>query len=188
MTQDNRESGRRALEEEFFARQNQALIQKLKEEKTRAETLEQLSRFSGIKDEEILGQLMSTGLTASTIVALTYVPLVLTAWADGTIDTEERAAILKAVAEQGIDANNPAYELIQSWLGAAPGPRMFETWKAYIKGLRETMDHDSYATLKLHILQRTRSVAESAGGFLGLGSKVSASERALIVQLENAFS
>jgi len=50
------------------------------------------------------------------------------------------------------------------------------------------MDQNSYETLKLHIMQRTRSVAESAGGFLGIGSKISASERAQIAQLESAFS
>ncbi|HYX36380.1 MAG TPA: hypothetical protein VE954_25015 [Oligoflexus sp.] len=187
MVYEKKESSGRSLEEEFFARQNQELMQKLRAQKTRAETKTQLSQYSGIKDDSVLESLLNQNIQPSTLVALTFVPLILTAWADRTMETAERNAILKAMAEQGIDVNHAAYELLSDWLKEAPGPHLFETWKTYVKGLGQTMERTAFLNLKTQIMQRTRSVAEAAGGYLGLGSKVSAIEKEQMTQLENAF-
>lgn len=187
MALEKKESTHRSLEEEFFARQNQELIQKLRAEKSRAETKVQLSQYSGIKDDAILESLLNQNMQASTLVALTFVPLILTAWADGSIEVAERNAILKAMAEQGIDPTHPAYDLLQIWLNESPEPNLFEIWKTYVKGLSQSMDRASFDSLKNHIMQRTRTVAEAAGGYLGLGSKISTSEKEQIALLEKAF-
>lgn len=187
MVYEKKASSGRSLEEEFFARQNQELIQKLKAEKSRAETKTQLSQYTGIKDDAVLESLLNQQIQPSTVVALSFVPLVLTAWADGAIEPAERNAILKATAEQGIDANHPAYELLSTWLEQAPDSHLFETWKTYVKGLGQSMEPGTFQNLKTHIMQRTRAVAESAGGYLGLGSKVSAQEKEQMAKLESAF-
>ena len=41
--------------------------------------------------------------------------------------------------------------------------------------------------LKSDLLGRARTVAEAAGGILGLGSKVSKSEQAMLEELAHAF-
>ncbi len=187
MTQDYRDGGRRALEEEFFARQSLELMAKLKAERTRAENSLELSKVSGIKDEKILAYLLDNKVTPLTAVAMSSVPLVLTAWADGSIAVKERSAILKALTEEGLHTSDPAYQLIESWLGTPPDSKLFETWKVYIQGLRKSMEPAAFANLKQHIMERTQSVAKAAGGYLGLGAKISPAERAQIEQLETAF-
>jgi hypothetical protein len=50
------------------------------------------------------------------------------------------------------------------------------------------MDPNSFDKLKIQIMQRTRAVAEAAGGLLGLGSKISPAEKEQLTRLEAAFS
>jgi hypothetical protein len=184
---EKKEGSGRSLEEEFFARQNKELIQKLKAEKSRAETRMQLSEYTGIKDDSVLEGLLNQNIQPSTLVALSMAPLVLTAWADGAIEPAERSAILKAMSEQGIDANHPAHELLSTWLEEAPAPGLFETWKNYVRGLGQSMEPGAFKNLKVQIMQRTRTIAEAAGGYLGLGAKVSAQEKEILASLESAF-
>jgi hypothetical protein len=187
MVFEKKEVSGRSLEEEFFARQNQELIQKLRAEKNRAETKSQLADYTGIKDDAVLEGLLNQNIQPSTVVALSFVPLVLTAWADGAIEAAERNAILKAMTEQGIGEGHPAYEMLLTWLKETPGSNLFETWKTYVKGLGQAMDSASFQNLKTHIMQRTRAVAEAAGGYLGIGSKISNQEKEMMARLESAF-
>jgi hypothetical protein len=49
------------------------------------------------------------------------------------------------------------------------------------------MDAADRNRLKSELLGRARRVAEAAGGFLGLGSKVSRAEEAILTELAAAF-
>ena len=62
-----------------------------------------------------------------------------------------------------------------------------ESWKAYIGALKETLDGAALTQLKASILDRAEAVAKSAGGFLGLGNKVSDVERKVLDDLSNSF-
>jgi hypothetical protein len=186
INQSNDSAGR-SLEEEFFVRQNQELLQKLRDQKSREESKTQLSQYSGIRDEAVLEHLLNQNIQPSTMVALSLVPLVLTAWADGSMDPQERTAILQAMNEHGIDAHHPAHELLQSWLKEMPSSSLFETWRTYVRGLAHSMDPKAFDKLKIQIMQRTRAVAEAAGGLLGLGSKISTAEKEHLARLEAAF-
>jgi hypothetical protein len=42
--------------------------------------------------------------------------------------------------------------------------------------------------LKSSVISRAQSVAEAAGGFLGLGNKISDVERSVLSKLESAFA
>jgi hypothetical protein len=42
--------------------------------------------------------------------------------------------------------------------------------------------------LKQDLLGRARGVAEAAGGFLGLGKRISSAEQAVLTELEQAFT
>ena len=65
--------------------------------------------------------------------------------------------------------------------------RLLESWKKYIQGIWPTLNDDERRQMRKTTLDRALAVAESAGGFLGLTSKVSASERAVIEELENVL-
>jgi hypothetical protein len=135
----------------------------------------------------VLDELLTLGLTAETMLALSLIPLVEVAWADGSIAAAERTALLEACAELGIASGSIGYQLVEKWLATAPGPELLNGWKTYVAALCEKMDSAAKESFKSDILGRARRVAESAGGLLGLGQKVSASEKAMLDQLAGAF-
>jgi hypothetical protein len=63
----------------------------------------------------------------------------------------------------------------------------FDSWSSYVKGLCERLDEAGRSALKTEILGRAEAVAEAAGGFLGLGSKISKEEQEALDRLERAF-
>src|SRR4030095_12804901 len=74
---------RRALEEEFFRKEDQRLPARLREHKAKEASREELSRISGIKNTAILDRLVELGVHAETLVAPSIVPLAQVAWAGG---------------------------------------------------------------------------------------------------------
>lgn len=187
MSIDVREEGRRALEEEFFARLNFELKEKLLAEMSRKEAIAELSLASAIKNEKVLGILLDAQITPATLQALSLVPLVRVAWADGSLDAKEQDAILKAATDLGIDTNHPSFDALKSWLTEAPSDMLFNTWRIYVRELGMTMDKADFAQVRAEIVTRAERVAQAAGGFLGLGSKISASERDELDKIDEAF-
>src|SRR5262245_34324206 len=76
---------RRAHEEEYFRRQEQELIEKLKQRGRDEATRRQLAERSGLADEEVLRDLQTLGYTPETVMLLHLVPLVQMAWAEGSV-------------------------------------------------------------------------------------------------------
>lgn len=188
MTLEKIDDKRNTLEEIFFAKQNRELIEKMKAQATQVETCSELSKVSGIKNENVLNKLYEAGVRPSTMIALSLLPLILVAWADGNIDQKERDAILKAASENDIDSKNPAYEHLNSWLTNPPPANFFDIWQHYIQGLSQTFNKEAFKQLQADIINRTTAVANSAGGFLGLGAKTSAAEKQMIDKLNAVFT
>lgn len=179
---------RKALEEEFFAKQNQRLLRQLRETTTLTAQKEALAAALGITDDAVLEQLMALNLSSETLAALSLVPLVEVAWADGGVDTKEHNALLAAAEQAGLSKGSASYQLLDGWLKERPSPELLAAWKAYVAALSRTLnDHDKQA-LKRDLLGHARSVAEAAGGFLGLGKKISSAEQAVLTELEQAFA
>jgi hypothetical protein len=60
-------------------------------------------------------------------------------------------------------------------------------WTQYVKALSENLDTAERNTLRHDVIGRAREVAEAAGGFLGMGSKISQAEQKMLERLESAF-
>lgn len=178
---------RKALEESFFAKHNEKLRRALHAQEAAKARKEALAAASGIRDDTVLETLIALDIAADTVAALALVPLVEVAWADGSIDEKERTAILDAAAKTGLEKDGASYQLLQSWLAVHPGTRVRTAWKDYVNALCNTLGTDARRVLKETILGRAHRVAEAAGGFLGVGSKVSRSEQAMLDELERAF-
>jgi hypothetical protein len=180
---------RAALEEAFFAKQNNELLQRLRERDQQATDEGALAAASGISDPAVLKQLLSLGIGAATIAALTLVPLVLVAWADGALSKEEQSAILSAAQKQGVQPGGPGHKLLEHWMVEAPGAEVAEAWKSYIAALTAAMPEGERRALRDAMLGQAEKVADAAGGFLGLGvgNRVSAAERAVLNALAAAF-
>lgn len=187
MTVDVREEGRRALEEEFFARLNFELKEKLLKELSRNEAIQELSIASGIKNKAVLEILLDAQITPGTLQALALVPLVRVAWADGKLQPKEQEAILKAATDQGIDQNHPGYDALKTWLKDPPSDTLFNTWRNYVRELGATMDKHSFGKIRAEIMLRSEGVAEAAGKFFGMGRSISASEREELDKIDEAF-
>jgi tellurite resistance protein len=177
----------RTLEDAFFLKEDQKLVENLRNLKKMQETQAALAQVSGIQDEQVLKRLVELDIHPEVVAALAVVPLVEVAWADGDVDAQERAAILKIVEQSGVAPGGIEYQLIDEWLTHRPEPRLLEAWKHYVEGLCGSLNPEERGAFKQAFLANTRQVAEASGGFFGLSSKVSKSEAQVLAQLENAF-
>ncbi len=175
------------LEEGFFVQENARLLAKLREEAAKEEKKKEFRTVLNVQNEELLDALIELGVEAETLVALSLVPLVEVAWADGTIQDKERAAILRAAEERGVTPGGATHDLLENWLKMKPRPELLEVWRGYTEELMASLQGTARDQLKSSSLGRARAVAEAAGGFLGLGS-ISAAEKKMLEQLERAFS
>ena len=168
----------KALEELFFARESEKFHQ-AKQEKDAAENRKAvLSAASGISDDTVLDQLIALNISSDTLAALSLLPLVEVAWADGDMDERERKAILSAAADTGLSTGSAA--LLDGWLVIQLGSSILAAWKAYVSALTGNMDAVAKDNLRQELLRRARVVAESAGGILGIG-KISKEEEDTLV-------
>lgn len=178
----------RDLEDEFFRREDQRLIERLNELKAVETTREALAKASGITKPAVLDKLVALGIRAETVTALFMVPLVEVAWADGTLDAKERRAILDRTGDSGVARGSTEYALLEAWLDRRPDPKLLTAWTHLVRGMCEQLGPDGAARLKAGLLERARTVASASGGVFGIGSKVSNIEAAVLAQLEAAFA
>jgi hypothetical protein len=176
----------RALEEEFFRKEDQRITAKLRELKAKDASREELSRISGIKNTAILDRLVELGIHAETLVALSIVPLAEVAWADGEIDAKEEQAILDRAAKSGVTPGSTGHDLLKSWLERRPEPRLLTAWIHMVQGINENLTAEQVEALRAGLVERVQAVARASGGVLGV-SKVSSAEAKIIRQLESAF-
>ena len=177
---------RKALEESFFRKENEKLRARLATQKAEREAREELARESGISDEAVLDRLVKLGLSPETLAALSLVPLIEVAWANGKLDEKEREAVLSGAAASGVKDGSAAHHLLEGWLLQKPSPALRETWDGYIRALVSSLPVTAREALKHDLLDRARAVAEAAGGVLGLGS-ISKEEAAALERLERIF-
>lgn len=177
----------RALENQFFEKQDKERLAAMKQKLESQRSKDELRKASGMTDEAVLDKLVGLGLRADTIAALSLVPLIQVAWADGSIQDSERTAILQGAQGKGLETDTPGYELLQSWLKRAPGDELFTAWESYIKALAAQLNDEQNRLLKNQIVGFAKMVAAAAGGILGFG-KVSSDEEKVLQRIEGAFN
>lgn len=172
-----------ALEEEFFRKQNAELLARMRAEQAIETAEAQMAAALGVNDSALVEQLLAHGVTPATIAAVSLAPLVLVAWADGTLEEQERKAVAAGASSAGIAAGSTEHELLESWLAERPADSLMATWSAYVRGVIESLDEQGRTELRDSIIRRTTSVANAAGGFLGR-NKVSDAEREVMDKVE----
>jgi hypothetical protein len=176
----------KALEEAFFAKENEKLLAKLREEAAREKKRKVLGEALKLKNDKVLDHLVDLDLSTEAIVAFSLVPLVEVAWADGEIQPKEREAVLRAAEERGVSPDSVNHQLLENWLRERPDRRLLEAWRHYCTELLNELDPDEQAVMRERVLGNARRIAEAAGGFLGIGS-ISESEKAVLQDLESTF-
>ena len=146
-----------------------------------------LKAASGIEDETVLQGLIENGITPESLTAVSLIPLVTVAWADREMADAEKTAILKAANDAGVTSESAAYSVVESWLQNRPDEDLLSAWKSYIDSVKSKLDPAATIQLKHSVVVRSTEIAKAAGGYLGLGNKISAAEQAVIDDLTAAF-
>ena len=151
----------RDLEDEFFRREDQRLIELKAVETTR----EALAKASGITRPAVLDKLVALGIRAETVTALFMVPLVEVAWAEGTLDAKERRAILDRTGDSGVARGSAEYALLDVWLDRRPDPKLLTAWTHLVQGMCEQLGPDGAAHLNAGLLERGRAGPARAAAY-----------------------
>jgi hypothetical protein len=160
----------------------------LKQDMEQGDQKAQLARVSGIRDDRVLTRLVALGIQPVTWAALTLVPLVEVAWADGHLTDKEREAIHRAAKSHGIEEESPPYLMLSGWLEAPPDPELREAWKDYVRELAASGQTESVEQMRHSVLGRAREVAKASGGILGIGPKISRAEQKVLDDLESVMA
>lgn len=177
----------RALEDEFFHRVDEKLREELRRSMERDRSREALAAATGFSDNDLLDELVDSGITATTLLALAMVPAVMVAWCDSEMAKEEREAILKMAHERGIQEDGLAHQILDGWLDKRPNRSLLDTWQHYAQAVRGSLTEEAWNKLVAEVMQQSHSVAEAAGGVFGYG-KVSATEKNMIAKIKEALA
>jgi hypothetical protein len=180
------EERRKSLEEEFFRKENERQRDALRAKQDR-EAHKAALHAAGMTDSVLVDQLVDLGVEAQSVAALELVPLVLVAWADGTVEDEERDAILRAAHEAGVPEGGPGSQLLRRWLSSPPPESLEQAWTSYVRELCAQMTPQAKGKFSVELLGRAERIAKAAGGFLGIAA-VSAAEHDAIDRLVRAFA
>ncbi len=187
MSSDSIRDRGRALEESFFHQRDKQLLDSMRARLAAQERKDALAASCGVKDDSVLDELIQHDIDSESITAFSLFPLVVVAWADGTIQAAERDAVLSAATEHGLSSDDPSYGLLESWLDQQPGDELHSVWKDYVGGLKKSLSGEAMQVIQQEVLGRAQRVAEAAGGILGLGGNVSSSEAAVLADLGKVF-
>jgi tellurite resistance protein len=173
----------RKLEDAFFAKENARLLQQMRERARQQERRTTMREVVRVDDDALIDHLIELGIEPETVLALQLVPLAAIAWADGQIEPREREAVLKAAAANGVRPDSLAGRMLDSWLMQPPGAELVDAWKRQMRALWPSLSSNERDEIRASALERARSVAEATGGFLGLTSRISPQEKAVLDDL-----
>jgi hypothetical protein len=178
---------KRGKEEEYFRKKERELIEKLKQRTSAEQARQQLAEASGIGDQGILQALHELGYTRDTVSLLHLVPLVYVAWAEGSVSNAEMTLIVEAARLRGVNRGSAAHSQLEDWLKNRPSFEFFEKTLRVIGDLVGSLPSDEQKTARQDLLTYSERVAGASGGILGLGSKVSDEERAVLAEIGRAL-
>jgi len=177
----------RIMEDQFFLKKDQLLIEARKKLEAMQETKANLTQVSGIKDEVVLDKLIKLDIRPDVLATLFAIPLIEVAWADGELQDKERDELFRYAHKAGLSNKQMDPQIISVWLKQKPAPELMEAWEHYIQALCEQLSPEERQSLKEEVLTDARTIANAAGGFLGFGA-LSPEEQKVLDQLEAAFA
>src|SRR5688572_10184253 len=119
-------SRKKGQEEEYFRKQEQALIEQMRARQQAEAERQQMAEALGLADDEILRELQALGYTRETVSLLHLAPLVQVAWAEGKMTEGERRLIHDLARSRNIEAGSPVDQRLTEWLDQRPAEDFFE--------------------------------------------------------------
>jgi hypothetical protein len=173
---------RRAIENEYFHRQEQELIEKLRQRGQDEATRRRMAEKTGVADQELLTDLQALGYTPETVTLLHLVPLLQMAWAEGNVSDAERDLVLEAARARGIGTDSPAGRQLATWLAARPSDDLFQKTLRAIAAILESRPSDERDAGEKDLVARVAAIASASGGILGFG-RVSSQEQETLARI-----
>ena len=182
-TDDDGLAGRkRKLEEDYFRKQDQELIERMRKAAAAEQTRRELGDKTGIQDPELLNELSALGFTPETVALLPLIPLVQTAWAEGGVSAAERGLIVEFARRRGIESGSAADALLSEWLADCPSAEVFRRADRLIGALLAAGSGAAADLTADDLVKHCENIAAASGGILGIG-RISAEERAAIAAI-----
>lgn len=173
----------RALEDEYFRKQDRELIEKLRRRSESEAEQQEMAASVGITDPQIMRSLVELGHTRETIPLLYLMPMVQVAWSDGSISKRERGLILEVAASHGLQADSPAHQQLRDWLDEKPSEEFLMKTLCLMAVILDSLPPDKQQISRRDLASYCTQVAEAQGsllGRIGIGSNISTEERTLL--------
>jgi hypothetical protein len=182
MPDDSLHKRGRALEEEYFRKKDQELIEKLRRAGATERVRREMAEKIGIDDPEVLQELQSLGFTPDTVILLPLVPVVQMAWADRSVAPAERTLIVELARSRGVTEGSAADRLLSSWLTEQPAPQVLASATRLIRAMFAAPPSEHADLTADDLVRYCESIAEASGGIFGI-NRVSAEEKTLLSQI-----
>lgn len=165
----------RAHEESYFHRQDQKLIEQLREKMARQENAEAIKAETGLADDALIAKLAELGVKKDTIPVLHLVPLLQVAWADGEIQAGERELLIEAAEATGVTGE--ARAALEGMLEKRPSDEYFDAALSFIHHMVAALPAGEGEKAKANLVDLAWRVADASGGVFGLWGRVEESEK-----------
>jgi hypothetical protein len=169
LTQSNKPTRGKALEEAFFYRIDQDLIELLSKNLRRDEKMRSFANATGIRDKKRLESLVDSGFELSTLTAFIWAPLAFVAWADGNADELEKKAIFDVLTGKGISQETASMMIAHAWFRQSPNKELWGIWEEFSATTLASLKPGIRNELIDEIVGLCHVVAHASGGFMRLG-------------------
>ncbi len=143
-----------------------------------------------MNDKSLIAELRFLGIDKDSHRVVILLPLIQVAWADGTVQSAERALILD-IAEKHRLLGSDGGRILEGWLMNAPTHDYLERGRRCLIALAARAGHDLGDSLNertlAEVLEMCERVAEASGGLFGLLWSVDEQERAAITEIAAAL-
>lgn len=173
----------RNVEEDYFRRKERELLAKLKAKSEEEAHRKGLAEAIGLTNEDILGVLREMGFDRATVVLLFLVPILEVAWSDGNVSESEKQAILATAHAHGVTEGTPAHGRLMEWLREKPDPVLFSRALQVVRDLLASQAAPEREATGRRLLDACERIATASGGFLGMGGRISRSEKEVLDRL-----
>jgi uncharacterized tellurite resistance protein B-like protein len=178
----------RSSEEAYFRGRDQQLVDKLRKVFESNMDKEELRKATGIQNDEVLDRMVQVSAKGEMLTAFKLLPLVEIAWADGSLDKEERAAVMKAAIDSGVPRDGEVIKRLEEWLTRGPAEESRAAWYMFAGELKKTLSAAELATFRNDLVEYCKRVAQASGGLLGVAFQVSKNEQLVIDKVTKALS
>jgi len=170
---------KRTHEEDYFRKQDQELIDKMRRAAAAVQARQDLGEKTGLHDPALLNDLEALGFTPETVSLLPLVPLIQVAWAEGGVSGAERTQIVALARKRGIAEGSVADIQLSDWLSTRPREHVFAGATRLIRAMLAAGSAETRDLTAEDLVKYCEGIAAASGGVLGIG-KVSAEERAAL--------